>query len=148
MLHNPDDAFAGQQRINFVGRASPAEVGDDIEDAEQGAARQHIRNEVHGPAFVDPFGQLDRLAVVCRADPLLLAFTHLQTLFMVYTMHRLVIDLPVFPAQRNMQSPIVKTMAFGGQIDYRSEIELFRFKDSKVTELLIDLVSEYLPGHC
>ena len=67
---------------------------------------------------------------------------------MVYTMHRLVIDLPVFPAQRNMQSPIVKTMAFGGQIDYRSEVELFRFKDSKVTELLIDLVSGYLPGRC
>ena len=84
MLHNSDDACAGQQRTDLVGRASPAEVGDDIEDAEQGAARRHIRNKVHGPAFVDPFGQLDRLAVVGRADPLLLAFTHLQTLFTVY----------------------------------------------------------------
>ena len=32
-------------------------------------------------------------------------------------MHRLVIELPAFPAQRNMQSPIVKTTAFGGQLD-------------------------------
>ena len=32
------------------------------------------------------------------------------------------------------------------QIDYRSEIELFQFKDSKITTLLIDLVSGYLPG--
>ena len=32
------------------------------------------------------------------------------------------------------------------QIDYRSEIELFQFKDSKITKLLIDLVSGYLPG--
>ena len=29
------------------------------------------------------------------------------------------------------------------QIDYRSEIELFQFKDSKITTLLIDLVSGY-----
>ena len=34
------------------------------------------------------------------------------------------------------------------QIDYRSEIELFQFKDSKITKLLIDLVSGYLPGRC
>ena len=34
------------------------------------------------------------------------------------------------------------------QIDYRSEIELFQFKDTKVTKLLIDLVSGYLPGRC
>ena len=73
---------------------------------------------VHGPAFVDPFGQLDWLAVVGRADPLhRLAFTHLQTLFMVYTMHRLVNDLPALSAQQNMQLRIAKTTALAGELD-------------------------------
>ena len=117
MLQNPDDACAGQRRIDLVGRAFPAEVGDDLEDAEQGAAGQHIRHEVLGPAFVDPFGQLDRLAVVGRAGPLFLAFTHLQTLFTVYPVHRLVNDLPSFLAQQNMQLPIAKKAALAGQLD-------------------------------
>ena len=75
-LQNPDNASAGQRRIDLDGRTFPAEVVDDIEGAEPGAAGQHIRHKVHGPAFVAPFGQLDRLAVG-RADPLPLAFTHL-----------------------------------------------------------------------
>ena len=117
MLHNAYDACGRQGRIDLVGRASPAEVGDDIEDAEQDAARRHIRNEVHGPAFVDPFGQLDWLAVVGRADPLRLAFTHLQTLFMVYPVQRLVNDLPALSAQQNMQLRIAKTTALAGELD-------------------------------
>ena len=52
-----------------------------------------------------------------RADPLPLAFANLQTLFTVYPVHRLVIDLPAFPAQQNMQSPVAKTTAFAGYLD-------------------------------
>ena len=51
------------------------------------------------------------------ANRLPLAFTHLQTLFTVYPVHCLVIDLTALPAQQNMQLPITKTTAFAGQLD-------------------------------
>ena len=103
-----------QRGVDLDGRAFPFEVIDYIEGAEPGAAGQHIL--VQGPAFVDPSGQLDRLAVG-RADPLPLAFTCLQTLFTVYTMHRLVIDLPAFPAQRNGAVADSQNDAPGGKLD-------------------------------
>ena len=73
-LQNPDNLCAGQRGVDLHGRAFPAEVINYIEGAKPGASGQHIIHEVHGPAFADPSGQLDRLAVG-RADPLPLAFT-------------------------------------------------------------------------
>ena len=58
-----------------------------------------------------------RVRTRCLANRFPLALTYLQTLFTVYAVHRLVIDLPAFPAQQNMQSPVAKTTAFAGYLD-------------------------------